>query len=134
MSLTASGGKVIEVIVTFRKFKHHVEGGPKTITFSDERTYTSESAILSLVSFLQIRPKLQGPLFCLPDSQPITRLHFDRILRKCLSFCKLDSSKYKGHSFRIGAATAAAERGWSDSKIREMGRWNSDAFRKYTRP
>ncbi len=39
----------------------------------------------------------------------------------------------KGHSFRIGAATFAAERGFSDAQIRSMGRWQSDAFRKYIR-
>ena len=29
---------------------------------------------------------------------------------------------------------AAADRGWSDAKIREMGRWKSNAFKKYIRP
>ena len=36
-------------------------------------------------------------------------------------------------SFRIGAATYAAEQGISDTKIRHMGRWKSDAFKKYIR-
>ena len=43
------------------------------------------------------------------------------------------STRYKGHSFRIGAATFAAECGFSDAQIRLMGRWQSDAFRKYIR-
>ena len=30
---------------------------------------------------------------------------------------------------RIGAATGAALRGMSDSQIRELGRWKSDAFK-----
>ena len=33
----------------------------------------------------------------------------------------------------IGAATFAAECGFSDAQIRSMGRWKSDAFRKYIR-
>ena len=45
----------------------------------------------------------------------------------------LDPNRYKGHSFRIGAATYAAEQGVSDDKIRHSGRWKSDAFKKYIR-
>ena len=42
--------------------------------------------------------------------------------------------RYKGrHSFRIGAATFAAENGYSDAQIRLMGRWQSDVYRKYIR-
>jgi hypothetical protein len=33
----------------------------------------------------------------------------------------------------IGAASFAAENGLSDAQIRSMGRWNSNAFRKYIR-
>ena len=36
----------------------------------------------------------------------------------------------KGH---IGAATTAAMRGLSDEEIQRMGRWKSQAFRKYIR-
>jgi RES domain-containing protein len=38
-----------------------------------------------------------------------------------------------GHSFRIGAASFAAEKSLSDAQVRFMGRWNSNAFRKYIR-
>jgi hypothetical protein len=47
--------------------------------------------------------------------------------------CGLDTMKYEGHSFRIGAATFSAECGFSDTQIRAMGRWRSDAFLKYIR-
>ena len=45
----------------------------------------------------------------------------------------LDPTKYKEHSFRIEAATLAAESGFSDAQIRLLGRWRSNAFRKYIR-
>jgi len=37
------------------------------------------------------------------------------------------------HSFRIGAATALGERGHSDAEIQAIGRWQSGAFKRYTR-
>ena len=37
------------------------------------------------------------------------------------------------HSFRIGGASAAAAGGLTDSEIRTLGRWSSDAFRVYVR-
>ena len=45
--------------------------------------------------------------------------------------CGLDPSCYNGHtcSFRIDAADA----GMSDSQIRALGCWKSDAFHKYIR-
>jgi hypothetical protein len=47
--------------------------------------------------------------------------------------CGFDTLKYSGHSFRIGASTFAAECGFSDTQIRAMGHWRSDAFLKYIR-
>ena len=43
----------------------------------------------------------------------------------------LDPSCYEGHSFRIGAASYAADRGFSDTQIRMLGRWKSNAFLSY---
>ena len=51
-------------------------------------------------------------------------------LAKALEHCELDARIYKGYSFCIGAATLAAESGFSDALIRTMrGRWKSDAFK-----
>ena len=66
------------------------------------------------------------------------RFEFDASLKQLLHFCGYDTSGYdtsafKGHSFHIGAATAAALRGDSDVQIRAAGRWTSDAFKKYIR-
>jgi len=50
-----------------------------------------------------------------------------------IKYCALDPSRYKGHSFRIGAASYPADAAMSDSQIRALGHWKSDAFHKYIR-
>ena len=54
-------------------------------------------------------------------------------LSLAIKYCGLDPSRYKGHSFRIGAASLAADAGMSDAQIRALGRWQSNAFHKYIR-
>ena len=39
--------------------------------------------------------------------------------------------KYTLHSFRVGAATAAASLGFPEYLIQGMGRWSSDAYKCY---
>ena len=80
-----------------------------------------------------MRGAASGPLFCESDLRPVTISSFNNELKRCLVFCGLDTSRYKGHSFRIGAATHASEQGFSDSQIRKLGRWQSDAFKTYLR-
>ena len=48
-------------------------------------------------------------------------------------FAGLNVKNYKSHSFRIGAATTAWAKGFSEEQIQQMGRWNSEAFKKYIR-
>ena len=54
-------------------------------------------------------------------------------LKKALTAVGVDQSQYAGHSFRIGAATAAAMAGLQEVTIRTLGRWNSNAFMLYIR-
>jgi hypothetical protein len=46
-------------------------------------------------------------LFINPSGTPVARSQFTEALHGALSFVGLSPMKYKGHSFRIGAATWA---------------------------
>ena len=48
-----------------------------------------------------------------------------------LSNAGYDSSNYSSHSFRKGGAVSLQHNGASDSIIRHIGRWKSDAFHLY---
>ena len=51
------------------------------------------------------------------DGSPLLKSAFVQKLRSALNSIGLNESFYAGHSFRIRAATTAAERGFEDSLI-----------------
>ena len=59
---------------------------------------------------------------------------FTTILRTCLKKAGYDDTKYRSHSFRIGAATVARGLGFSSDDIKILGRWKSEAWKVYSRP
>ena len=115
--------------ITFTHFKHS-NGRVHTIRID---SLIDNCPVKAMLSYLNIRGLSPGPLFIDSIGSPISRHVFNQQLNRCLNFLSLSPSVYKTHSFRIGAATYAASLGWSDAKIRHMGRWNSNAFHKYIR-
>ncbi|XP_054841840.1 integrase/recombinase xerD homolog [Eublepharis macularius] len=84
--------------------------------------------------FLSLRPSLSGPFLMHRDGSPLTRFQFSAILRAGLQVCGLAARDFGTHSFRIGAATVAANLGLPAAAIQAIGRWRSGAFRTYIRP
>lgn len=89
--------------------------------------------VKALQQYIALRGYESGCLYQWPSGNPVTRAEFVRMLNDCLKFSNLDPSVYKSHSLRIGAACQAAANGYSDAQVREMGRWKSDAFKRYIR-
>ena len=75
------------------------------------------------------------PLFCHFNGHAVTRSQFSALLCMACLILDVDASKYRSHSFRIGAATLASSNGVSDDEIRTCGRWSSDSktFKRYIR-
>lgn len=74
------------------------------------------------------------PLFQASPGRALSRERFVELLQTALSACGVRNAKaYKGHSFRIGAATAAGKAGIPDWLIKTMGRWSSNAYQTYIR-
>ena len=122
--------QMIKIIIT--AFKHNTDRKPFEILIEREETLPF-CPVQAMVEYCKTRGALPGPLFCQQNLAPITVYQFNTELSRCLHFCGLDPSRYKGHSFRIGAASLAADNGFSDAQIRTLGRWKSDAFKLYIR-
>ena len=97
------------------------------------RTGSPICPVAAMLSFLAIRPPMAGPLFIHVDSSPLTRARLIAAVRSALESLGVDIARYSGHSFTIGAATAAAQVGLPDSLIQTLGRWRSSAYLRYIR-
>lgn len=89
--------------------------------------------VTAVVPYLAVRGTRPGPLFVFPDGRMLTRQTFSSALDSLLMEAKLEKGNFNTHSFRIGAATSAANAGISDIHVKMLGRWKSDAYQQYVR-
>ena len=128
VKLVDSSGSITGLKITFLDFKHSYNRPNVSITL---KRRSDICPVQSLLDYFSRRGLSNGPLFPTYDGHAVSRKLFTDYLALIFRICGLDPTKYQGHRFRIGAATFAAECGFSDAQIRSMGRWKSDAFRKY---
>lgn len=69
--------------------------------------------------------------FITEQGLPLTRAKFISYLRSILTAAGFDAARFSGHSFRKGAATAAASARIEDHLIKTLGRWASDSYCRY---
>ena len=97
-------------------------------------TQDSLCPVKALMPYLAKRGSHPGPLFICEDQRFLTQSAFRSHLMALLDKLGLEKSHYNTHSFRIGAATSAEAAGLTESQIKTMGRWRSDAYRRYIKP
>ena len=88
--------------------------------------------VKAIVRYLHLRGPAAGPLFVHRDGSPLTRNAVSTSIQLILKTAGIPG-QFLGHSFRIGAATTAAEKGVPDHMIKMLGRWSSDAYQRYIR-
>jgi hypothetical protein len=123
-------GKAVLIHVRFSKADQLGKGA--TIKLQSTG-HLSMCPVLAVKGYLANRPAVSGPLLCHLNCTPLTRYQFSAILKKVLSVLDPQLKDYTSHSFRLGAASSAANRGWSVEKIKESGRWSSDSYKLYVR-
>jgi hypothetical protein len=118
-----SNNRVVGIKLTFHDFKHNYNQRPFTLTINRQSTCCP---IQLLLDYLALRGDTKGAIFITRGGIAIAREAFALQLSEAIRLCGLDPARYKGHSFRIGAASYV-------SQIRIIGRWKSNAFHKYIR-
>ena len=81
------------------------------------KTKDDLSPVTAILTYLKMRGKNPGPLLQWSTGVPLTRGRFVEEVKSALVLVGVDTSKYSGQSFRIGAATTAAAAGLEDSLI-----------------
>ena len=89
--------------------------------------------IAAMLGYLARRPPGPGFLFRFQDGTPLSWTRLCQELRQALRVAGISTAGYSGHSYRIGAATTAAQAGYRDFLIQALGRWKSSAFQEYIR-
>ena len=125
------GDSVMSLVIRFSKTDQRGESTTLTIDQIDDAKLCPVKA---MKDYLHIRPKERGPLFIHFGGAPVTRYQFNSMLKKGISIMGLNPGDFSPHSFRIGAATAAALGGVPIESIKNMGRWKSSSVFLYIRP
>eukprot|EP00731_Ephydatia_muelleri_P036129 Em0203g4a len=89
--------------------------------------------VTAILDYINVRRDTPGYFFVESQEKPISKARFIAGLREALKESGYPDDQYAGHSFCIGAATAAAIAGVEDSLIQTLGRWHSAAFLRYFR-
>lgn len=119
-----------QVLVTFRTFKH----SRKSEQIAMRAIESVACPVRAMREYLRSRPSRDGrdALFIGRSAQPLSRSGLVNILKQlCVDVGA--HGRFDGHSFRIGATCHAAAQGKTSVQIMKLGRWHSDAFKKYLR-
>lgn len=116
------------LIVTFLTYKHSKL--PATFAISPQPG-PDFCPVKAALSYLDLRGGAPGPLFLHRDGRPISLRTFQKILAD--ASLAAGFPPFTTHSFRIGRTTELFHADHSATQIRDIGRWNSSAFRQYIR-
>ncbi len=93
------------------------------------KTDTDLCPVTAMLRYLLERGWGEGPLFIFKDGRFLTRQCLVGAIREVLQAAGMNPRKFGGHSFRIGATTAAVV-GMEDA-VKTLGWWRSLAYLEY---
>lgn len=133
LSFTYHSGAVIAIRIVIRNFKNNIKQLPMTLVIPLNSGSEMCCPVRALRSYFSEYKHLSGPLFQFQNGAAVPYSFVADKLHNIIGFLGLDYSRYKPHSFRIGAATSAYCQGLSEDDIKRLGRWESNAVRRYIR-
>ena len=120
----------MRVIIRFSKTD---QTGKSTTIIFEGKANEKLCPVQGMKRFLEKRRFSAGPLFRHADMTYLSRFQFNKVLQMAMEVIDKTITDVKSHSFRIGGATNAISKGVPYEKVKEMGRWQSDAAKKYIR-
>lgn len=109
--------EVVGIKITFQDFKHNYNQHPFSLVVNRQDNY---SPVQLLLDYPALRGNGVGAIFITIKGTPVTRALFADLLCHAIKYCGLDPSRNKGHSFSIGAASYAADRGFPMLSLRSV--------------
>ena len=76
--------------------------------------------VSGILPYLAVKGTQPGPLFITNDGKYLTRILFSTRIDALLESLHVDTSQYNTHSFRVGAATTAAQAHIPETQVRQM--------------
>jgi predicted aconitase with swiveling domain len=126
-------GSAIGATVFLRHSKTDYQNQGVTVYIAaTSRPTCAVAALLAL--FKHDEKPLNAPLFDIGNghcSAVVVQTELRQRLRALGLISSEDDKSYTGHSFRRGAATDASNKGVPEHQFMLMGRWTSDAFKRY---
>jgi hypothetical protein len=133
VSFTYCNRRPQSITMVIRHYKSIKNNQPVTITIEANHNNLQLCPVRAVHSHLENHSRVDVLLFLCIGGTPVTHSYVTGQLTFILKFLGIDPKFFKGHSFRIGAATHATTLGFSEPYIRQLGRWNSNAIQRYIR-
>ncbi len=125
-----SNSKHLKVIVKASKTDQYRVGTEVFVS----KTSNQLCPVAAVLTYIMVKKgKGPGPFFKWQNGKPLTRVRFVTEVKQALTKAGADACLYAGHSFRRGAATAAAKQGVWETTIKMLGRWKSSAYQRVPR-
>ena len=134
------------LFVLFSSKTHGAESNPQKIkitSYNDQdvqlnklknRNFCPFEAVNNYIAIRGGYKSQNEPFFIFKDGTPVTTTAARTTLRLLIDKLGLNSSLYDLHSFRIGRATDLVTKyNFSINKVKQLGRWKSNAVFKYIR-
>ena len=129
-NVAISKGQTPVVTFMFDSYKHSKM--PKRIELHSA-PQQPHCPVTALRDYLAVRCPGADTLFNDQRGKTATRQFVAEKLKFLVSHAGLDPTRYNTHSLRIGRTTDLAKEGVPEAIIRETGRWESDAYKRYIR-
>ena len=126
------------LIVLYSSKTHGLESKPQKVKISATSTTNMKRSNFCpfnlTIRFMKMRGSYineNEQFFIFKDKSPVQPHHIRSLLRELLDRLNLNSTLYDVHSFRSGRTVDLAKFNYSIEKIKEMGRWKSNAVYRY---